>query len=266
MVTTFNMYFYFQATKSSKKSVYYRLGYNPRNEFEFYYSEDHCNWNKIEVLSIGNLYELKQTNNTDKAIFSYSEEAEEIILKCNIVREPRIAFSNDKYEKAFFDPTFALFYELKLVKIASASLPVALQENKFPSSWDRASGSLTDLITTDEELSFSPRRKDEQVSDLYSENDIHIQYEQSELSDEQSDSTDNCLNITMQTLGLIETALGSGAVYIALVYLKIGTVMSTATAIGGGVIAFAGFTFFVARSCRSCKERDPEPGSNFSIT
>ncbi len=260
------MYYYFHATKSSGKSILYRLGYNHKYEFEFYYSEDERNWNKIEVVSTGNFHELKQTNNTDKATFNYSAEAEEIILKCNIEREPRFAFFNDKYEKASFDPAFAHFYELKLVKIASSSLPLALKEQKFSNGWDRSSGSLKDLFTTtDEELSFSPRKKDEQTRDLYSENDINIQYEHSDLSEEQPENYDSCLKITMQTVGLFEAVLGSGAVYIGLTFLKFGTPIGTATTIAGGAVALGGFTFFAAWTYGSCNQKEPESNSSFSI-
>lgn len=253
------MYYYFHTTKTSGKSLFYRLGYNLRNEFEFYYSDDEKSWNKFDVISNGNCFELKQINNNDKVTFKFTEKTEEIILTCNIDRESRISFYNDKYEKA----AFAHFYELKLVKIAFSFLPLALQRYKFPSDGECSSSNLKGWFTTDdEELSFSPRAKEEKER----ENDFTIQYNQSDIKEEGlTDYYDSCLNITMQTLGLIEFFLGSGAVAIALTALKIETPIGLATAIGGGVVAFTGFSFFSAGTYRSCNKSVPDPNASLAV-
>ncbi|MBA2651300.1 MAG: hypothetical protein H0U73_03390 [Tatlockia sp.] len=249
------MYHYFHTTKTSGKSIFFRLGYNSKNEFEFYYSEDMRNWNQIEVIFKENLYELKQTNSTDKVTFNYSEELNEIVLNCDIEKESRISFYNDNHEKASL--AFVNFYELALVKISPSSLPFDLREYKFSSDWDRSTGSLKDWLTTDEELSCSPRGKEEQERDSLRENDL-IEETQTDISEEDS-CDEGCLNISMFTLGLFGTILGSGGVAIALTLLEIKTAMGLTTAIVSGLVGSASFLFFTIGASRSCKESIEEP-------
>ncbi|MBA2656150.1 MAG: hypothetical protein H0U70_04105 [Tatlockia sp.] len=131
------MYNYYQIKKNGEGFIYYRIGYSPTNNFEYYESKDSQKWTKIDALEKGTLFELRPNKN--KTItFSYNEDAENLVLDCNNDITSTRPFYNEKLGKVHYDlpdVTLTVFqvYQLKLVKIAFTSLPLALQENKLSS-------------------------------------------------------------------------------------------------------------------------------------
>ncbi|MBA2655533.1 MAG: hypothetical protein H0U70_00935 [Tatlockia sp.] len=245
---------YYQVTKTSGKNIYYRIGYNLRGEFEFYSSVDHNNWLKIDVVSNLTTFELTQKNN-DKISFVYFEEADEIVLNCNLERSSPIQFYNDQHEKINFDTEGLPIQdrELRLIKIEPHCLPFTLQQKQKYSLSYKSFADLT--LTTDDETKFgiSPRRADEE--------EYFKDYEP-EFNEEQGYCSEKCLNISLQTLGLFMAVVGGIIVALAFIMLNVatcGTPLGIAAATIGFVGLVAGLSFFSYGTSQNCMQKSSEP-------
>jgi hypothetical protein len=234
----------YELENNGKKS-YYRAGIHPVTEqYEFYLSLDNQTWRQISIKGRkcnhrGFVFEFVASDFELTILYDSSS----LVLTTNAKNRPQ---------------------DFNLRQINLQDLPPGLRATELE-DLDRHIEELAESILQQPTLpNQQPPVRQQDSQKLKS-----IQQEYNLLDETPEDETscvsDNCLNISMQVLGLFMAIVGATAVavaFIALNALSGGTLGLVVAAVGIAVL-LGGFGLFGGALYKSCKSETPEPDSYF---
>ncbi|MBA3535040.1 MAG: hypothetical protein H0T84_00260 [Tatlockia sp.] len=237
------MFTNYESDVNGKKS-YYRFGTHPVTEkYEFFLSLDNQTWKPINITG--------RKCNHRGFVFEFASDFELTILYNSSSSSSLVLTKNAKTSPQDFN----------LREITFEALPPGLKETELEELDRQIEALEKSILKPDlpkEQPVYTVRKQDSQQLKL-----IEQQYNLLRVMPEEETScySENCLNISMQVLGLFIGVVGIAAVAVAFIALNAlsGGTLGLVVAAVGVTAMLGGFGLFGGGLYRSCNPETPEP-------